>query len=498
MRITNLEQELSNDASLPMLPQVVVKVQTVVSADDSSARDLASVILSDPMLTSRVLKLVNSAYHSVTRQKVTKVTQAIVVLGFERIRNLTLALSSYKILRHLQGGKALKKFWIHSLATAIGTQLLAPPECKVSPEEMFVGGLLHDVGKLILAHYYPEEYQKVLDKMLDGKSAVSAEFEVFEIDHRDAGLALANVWGFPPLIHSAIRYHHDLKKPGTLRSEAQVISGAVGVANLIAKNLYGTHDPEQQKVPVEKIVEYADELLGLGQAEVDDVVNELGQKVEEMAGSLGISLSGLATYADKGFERAILSDEESAMADMERERALERRRVAAIHHLTLELTKNVPFPDYLADVLKQCCEAFGFEMAIFAKVSQRQKSIEGIACHGARSSQVMELLQVALEREDGMLATSVLEGRALNVLELAHASQPVSANEALARALGRNNLVLIPVSMSGRVIGVIVFSNNERVSIVTEREIDSLNTIANLAGLALDRVRSARRATRGF
>lgn len=492
MRISELEDKLKRDASLPMLPQVVVKVQKVVAKDDSSAKDLANVILSDPSLTSRLLKLVNSAFYAASRQKVTRVTQAIVVLGFEKVRNLALALSSYKILKNLSGGKILKEFWLHSLSTAVASQALAQLQRRTPPEEAFVGGLLHDVGKLILAHYNETDYRRVVDEVIAGKSYLEAEKEIFQIDHRDAGLALAKTWRFPPLIEAAIRYHHDLAK-GSLRGEELDIMGVVGVANLIAKNLYGRH-AERRKHPVEQIVEKAEELLGLTQVDVDNIAGKIGEMVDQVAESLGISIAELKRFAEKGYDKAMLSDDDTAMIEMDQELNLERRRLRAMYEISSMLTQDLPLQDFLRQVLVHVCEAFEFERAFFATVSQKERMIKGTAAHGPQASEICPKIQAPLEEDAGIIALTALKDRAYNVLDIFNTDLPILKDERIEMLFGTKNLVTLPVHVGQAVVAVLILNNCQRTTLITEKDVEALKTVANQMGFAIEKASLKKKA----
>ncbi len=495
MKVRDLESQLKGDAALPMLPQVVVKVQKVVAADDSGAKDLANVILSDPSLTSKVLRVVNSAYYGVGKQKVTRVTQAIVVLGFEKVRNLALVLSSYKILRNLAGGKILKEYWLHSLATAVTAQSIAQTrQGKIAPEEAFVSGLLHDVGKLILAHYNPQEYQRVVDQVVEGKSYVDAEKEIFEIDHRDAGLALAEAWRFPPLIQSAIRYHHDLAK-GSLRGDEFEIMAVVGVGNLIAKNLFGRNS-ERRAYPVERVVQYAGDLLGMNQVDLDNIMSGIGKMVDEVAQNLGISIEGMKRYAEKGYEKAMLTDDDTAQIQLDQQLTLERKRLQAMYQITQMMSENMPFQEFLAKSLVMICESFEFERAFFASVSQRDKMMKGIAAHGPQANDICPRLQVPLEPDGGVIPLTALEDRPFNILDIYNTDLPILKDERIEILFGTKNLVTIPVHAGGAVVGVLILNNCTRTTLITEKDVEALQTLANQMGFAIEKASFQKKDTR--
>lgn len=196
--------------SLPSLPSIVVKLMEVVNSSDSSAEDAAELIEKDPALTSKMIRLANSAFYGIPRS-ISSVTSAVVVLGFNTIRSLALSASVAKIF----AGKHsldMDSFWKHSVATAMASKIIVRHLMGVrmmDPESAFCAGVLHDIGKLIFSQYMPEDYAVVCAYARENNiPLVDAEDKILGINHAKMGKVLADKWSLPLDLEYAIVYHH--------------------------------------------------------------------------------------------------------------------------------------------------------------------------------------------------------------------------------------------------------------------------------------------------
>ena len=204
-----IEDELQD---LPPLPAVIMRVMQTVNDPATSAADLNRLISADQALASKVLRLVNSSYYGFPR-KIATITNAVVILGFNTVRNLTTSMGVSKAF-DAQGQKtALDRdlFWAHSLATAVAAGVIARRKGigTKSIEEVFIGGLLHDVGKLFLDQYFPDQYAIAI------KLAAAAHISIWEaektalgVGHALVGKRIAEKWNLPPSLTAMITLHH--------------------------------------------------------------------------------------------------------------------------------------------------------------------------------------------------------------------------------------------------------------------------------------------------
>lgn len=197
--------------SIPTLPTVALRVMEITANPQSSANDLMGIISPDVSLTTKILKIANSPFYGLTRE-ISSLQHAVTVLGFKEIRNLVIssvAFESFKNLR--QDGKFdINKFWRHSFYCALAAKTIAV-DLKIESNELFVAGLVHDIGKLAMYVTFPSEFMMQLEIMNPLKikyTAFEAEKDVFGMTHDEVGMKLLKKWMFPESLIIAVGYHH--------------------------------------------------------------------------------------------------------------------------------------------------------------------------------------------------------------------------------------------------------------------------------------------------
>jgi putative nucleotidyltransferase with HDIG domain len=197
---------------LPPLPTTLGDLVHKLNNPDSSVRDITSRIRTDPSLTTRLLRMANSAFYA-TRTHITEVERAVVVLGFRTTRNVVAAAavaSHYCAFQHVHGFAA-QGMYRHSLAAAIFAQMLAV-EANVgglTPEEYFVAGLLHDIGRIPLAQHYRRHRPEFEAAPYEIAAQHALEGELFGTDHAAVGGMVAEHWRLPEVYHRIVTGHHD-------------------------------------------------------------------------------------------------------------------------------------------------------------------------------------------------------------------------------------------------------------------------------------------------
>lgn len=217
---------------MPAFPRSVQKVLQLTSNINVSAKDIVHVIECDPVLTAKILKVINSAIYGLP-EKINSVQRAVVLIGLNTIKNLALSVAALGMLKSLNKADFdINDFLVHSLSTAavsrrLGERLkLSQLECS----DCFVAGLLHDFGKAIFAEFMPEPFKRALHKSKDLNIPLQqAEMECMGLNHAQAGQFLATKWGFSQLLVNAIACHHDHPE--------SILADCIYTANQITKQL---------------------------------------------------------------------------------------------------------------------------------------------------------------------------------------------------------------------------------------------------------------------
>lgn len=206
-------KKLDNIPDIPTLPSIVITVNKMLQDYDTSIKDLTKTIEKDQAMVTKLLRLVNSAFYGF-RSKIKNISHAVIVLGFNTIRNALVSVSTIKTFsgKDICEEFEMEKFWKHSIAVAVTSRYLAEQARLDSPEDYFVSGLLHDVGKLVLSQYFTGLFEEVWESVKkDNLSFYEAEKKLLPVNHAQIGGYLTKKWQFPGALVDSITYHHRVK-----------------------------------------------------------------------------------------------------------------------------------------------------------------------------------------------------------------------------------------------------------------------------------------------
>lgn len=230
-----LEEIVQKVDELPSLPHVAYHVLKLTSDPKTTIPELASAISADQVLTAKALRMANSAYYGYAR-RIFSIEDALVILGFNTVRDLVLAASVYNVLdRELQGYFLPKgELWRHSMGTALLARLLARKLAAPLADQAFIAGLLHDIGKIILNYYMKDKFAQVI-AMVEEENIpfMIAENRILGFDHAAVGARVAEKWNLPDELVEAIANHH---QPGEAKMNAK-LSSIVHVADAASMSM---------------------------------------------------------------------------------------------------------------------------------------------------------------------------------------------------------------------------------------------------------------------
>lgn len=222
---------------LPPLPTAVMKILEVMARPDPNAIDIEAIVSADQALTAKMLRVVNSAYYGLARQ-ISNVGQAVVILGLQQVRNVTLAVGASSTFRGTgaRHQEVLNQFWVHAFATSATAGLLARREGldRKTSEEVQTCGLVHDIGRLFLFANFPKTFERLIALAEErGLDFDTAELQLLGVSHAQLGGTIAEKWGFPDGILAAIRDHE-----GPYEKEPGEAAKIVNMADHLNKDAY--------------------------------------------------------------------------------------------------------------------------------------------------------------------------------------------------------------------------------------------------------------------
>ncbi|MGE4158661.1 MAG: HDOD domain-containing protein [Planctomycetota bacterium] len=242
-RKAKLDKILDGIQGLPTLPTILGRINDMMMDPNTTAKEMGQLISSDPAITSKILRVVNSSFYGFP-SRITTVTHAIVILGFNTVKSIVLSVSVFGAFKGASGTSLfdMNKFWEHSISTGACTKIIASHCGYSAPEEFFISGLLHDVGKIVFRQHLEQEYETCCRIALDKKIPIRmAEEEVFGVGHAELGAHLMEKWKLAKGFVNSIRHHHN---PG-LGGDEQKIASVVHLGDIMARclNLGSGGDP---------------------------------------------------------------------------------------------------------------------------------------------------------------------------------------------------------------------------------------------------------------
>ncbi len=277
---------LSSD-ELPTLPTVASKIITLTAREDTTLSDIANLVSKDTALSAKILKVANSSFYSFAQQ-ISSINQAVSILGINAVRSLVLSFSFLS----MKGGKQkihfdFEKFWKDSLARAVASKLILERVQGANTEEIFICGLLQNLGELILARTFPEEYEEVLGQITEGQyDALNAEEDKFGTSHPTIGYEVAKNWGFPEVLLLPIRYHHDPLEYRGGNDNIAVTCKASYLSDILIAILYSEKPEEFHK----RFRREAKNLLGLSNTDLEHILSEVHIQVDEAGKYFGLRI----------------------------------------------------------------------------------------------------------------------------------------------------------------------------------------------------------------
>lgn len=230
------EQEILTQIDrLPSLPTVVLEVMQTANNPKSCAADFEEILKKDQILTARVLKLVNSSFFA-RQRKITTISESVVVLGFKTLKSIVTAASAARILSRKMEGYGYGEYglWKHSFATALTSKVVATAlkVDHVAAEEVFIAGLLHDIGKLVLDPLVRQGLTALREEVvLKKKARIEAEKAAIGFDHAEIGVKVAKKWNLPEHIEEAIGSHHAIENAREHGRMAAIVALADNLMN---------------------------------------------------------------------------------------------------------------------------------------------------------------------------------------------------------------------------------------------------------------------------
>ncbi len=287
MQPEDILKTVLSSTELPTLPTVASALISLTSKEDTTLTDIADLVSKDIALSAKILKVSNSAFYSFPQQ-IGSINQAVSILGINAVRSLVLSFSFLSI----KGGRKsdhfdFQKFWERSLASAVAARLILGKVNGADTEEIFISGLLQNLGELIFAKTFPDEYEKVLCQLEEEQGAVTEiEKRLIGVDHCTIGYEVAKSWGFPEVLLLPILFHHDPQQYAGQNLKIKATTNAVYLSDILINILF-SRTPEEYHKQFQK---EAKKLFGLSSADINSILSDLHHQLDQAAAYFGLNI----------------------------------------------------------------------------------------------------------------------------------------------------------------------------------------------------------------
>ena len=275
--------EIMNCPDLPTLPAVALQIVRMARDPNADIRKMANLIASDPALSGKILKTVNSSFYGFSKT-VSTISQALVILGLQSVRMLAMGFSLVSSMNKLQAhGFDLQRFWRRSVYSAVAARTLGEEAKIVQSEEVFLAGLLQDIGMLAMSSALEDRYDTVYARAATHGELLAQEREHLGLDHCQVGKVIAEKWSLPPLLAVPIACHHEPEQAG---EDLAPLARVVHVGWLFSE----VFQQEEPAAALQQAKAAALSMLQLEDAEVERLLKKVNASTHEIADVLEVQI----------------------------------------------------------------------------------------------------------------------------------------------------------------------------------------------------------------
>ncbi|MGD9289753.1 MAG: HDOD domain-containing protein [Desulfobacterales bacterium] len=456
---------ISTLKDLPSLPHILVKLMEACHNENGNLGDIAEILTNDPSLCAKVLKLVNSAYYGLG-SRVDSIEQAVAYLGTNAVKSIAICSSVYQAFNSRQIGNAfnLKIFWWHSLKCALLSRIIARETAFGNPDEAFVAGLLHDIGKLVLWVNFADRYTNLINKYEQDPQMLAAGEGDLGATHSQIGAFLMDQWKFPSLLADSALYHHEpLEKIGQALPLVQIVY----TANKIS---------EQSISSRRDGIKVAEKLYGFSQEQVVGFLARSDEELGEVARSFGIEIQVPKE-----------SDEQLSDTDSESQETL-NRDVRDISLLTGTIRNLVTAQEEIEilNVLHDGLQIlFDLKRVLFFLYDDEKQRLIGREIEDQRAERGHSDLIIPIGMEKSLIVGCLVGNRPYDSFNLDQGSELIITDTQIIRLLEAEGMLCLPLAVRDEYVGVIVVGLDRTKHSHLEHHFKLLEMFCREAALAL-------------
>jgi signal transduction histidine kinase/HD-like signal output (HDOD) protein len=466
MALKNVFEKIKQSNHLPQLPQVMLKLVKACGNDRANSEELTHIISADPALTSKLLQIIGSAYVNLPKE-VNNIKTAVLYLGIDTIRNIAIssaALHFFSVSKKIPEFD-INRFWYHSYKCGVIAREIARENNFSDPDEFFLGGLLHDIGRLVLMQTFPEEYQTLLQAPVSEKALMNGELDLFGADTPQISSSLLSHWNLNPLTSDAVLF---INEPVDKMKEEVSYIKTVYMANVLS-------GPD----PLEEIPSLLP-LTDIPEARVGQIAVEAENEVQLLAKSLGIRL---AAGPDTEVEQKI---------------ALEIKDVSLFYGTLQNLLNAKDIPSVLDIVQKGLKIVFNVPRVFFFLLDGDKKMLAGDCSREDKNYKIVRRLALPMSNTSSMLVKALKTGTFQTLFLSARDGDSAISDIRIIRLLETDGGYCIPIASGGRGMGVMVLGIDPDLARNLDHNRELLKFFSRQTGMCLQNIGFYQEYARGI
>jgi HD-like signal output (HDOD) protein len=435
-RCRELFNRIETSRNLPSLPHILMKLIEVCNREPDTIKEISQIIDKDVSLSARLLRMVNSVYYGLPN-KVAGIDHALLLLGTNAVKNIAVSASVFQAFDQARDSSVfrLKLFWWHSLMCATLAKLIAEKISYPAPDEAFLSGLLHDIGKLVLLGNFPKEYAEILESHRSKPDLFLAGETRLGATHCEVGAWMINRWNLQSFMADAVLYHHE---PVRSILDALPLVKIVFVANALCLETLEDTSARFRR---------AEEVFGFARSEVEGFISLAEKEVKQVAESLEIEVEPPDAPG-----RSVLEKDAEKRQDLVR-----AVREISLLQGTLQNLLEARGEESILKVVKQGLQVlFDVHSALFFLYDHERDALVGKGITGNKEDDLANDLAIPFQKETNLLVRSLRRKIVLDSFNYSTKAAPTIMDKQFIRFLGKDGMLCLPMVASGTYIGVIV------------------------------------------
>ena len=422
-------RKIKQSNMFPQLPQVMLRLIKVCNSEKTSIEELTEIISADPSLTSRLMQILGSSYLNLPKA-VNSIETAVDYLGKDTIQNIAISTSAMRFFNFSEGApeSIIGKVWYHSYKCGVIARKMAEENNFPNPDEFFLAGLLHDIGRLVLLQNFPEDYKAILQTSSNEKQTISAEMEMFGADTPQISAWLFSQWNLNPLISDAVFF---------INESIPQIEGALSHVKVVfISNFLARHDA-LEKIP--NILSLTD----LPPARLEQIVIAAEKEVLEIATNLDIKLG---EAQDAFYEDSLTSEIKNL----------------SLFYGTLQNLMHAKDIETALDIVHNGFKiVFNIPRVFYFLLDEKKDFLTGFCSPNDKSHKIIKSIALPLSNQSSLLIKCIKELKVQNSLKTTAEEELAISDTQIIRLLKAKGLYCIPIYSSEKASGVMVLGVDE-------------------------------------